>query len=214
MRRTLAVLAATPLALVALGGPASAAGPDVTHTTYSAANADAYWSSGEGASYIEGTLTAALTRTGPVLDVWQLTPYGSEGFVTTTVTQAKTGFTFTIDFARLQSATLVAENLAGEVCTYEDESDADGDCVPTSLDISVRWTGEGPITSGSSNERFKADGFSINVHSQSKGRDATAAGSITGGTIDVDGFDFASLSSVKYTETKRCTADACEAPGL
>jgi hypothetical protein len=203
-------VAVTPLALMALGGPAVAAKPEVTHTTYTSAYADAYWSSGEGESYVEGGVHAALTSDGPELWVWQITPSTEGGFVETTLT-GEGDHTFTIDKGRLGSASLVGEDLATETCTYDEEGTKLGECEPGSIDIDLTWTGEGKISRGGLTERFKGDGFSINVHVTSTDRAASVEGAITG-AIDVEEFGEAMLGTYKQVETKRCVADACEEP--
>lgn len=209
MRRLIAILAATPLALLALAGPADAAKPEVIHTSYSSASADVYWSS-EGESYLEGGVHAALTSDGPELYVWQSMSNPGGGYIETTVTDAG-DYSFTIDRGRLRSARLLADDVTTSTCTYDEEYNQVGDCEVGSVDIDLTWTGQGSISRGNYTERYKNDGFSVNVHVTSTDRSAIVDGAIAG-TISFDQFADGMLGTYKQVETKRCAVDACPAP--
>lgn len=205
MKKTLAALAVTPLALMALAGPAAAAKPTVTRTTervaYAVASSDAELS--------KFVVIPSLTRTGPLLTLWQATADGAGGSVETTV-DTNRGFTFTIDKGRLGSATLVATNLPASTCTWQEDQKIG--CVDTTVDINLRWTGFGGITRGGSTSHEMGDGFKLVSHGRGTSRGATVAGSITIGTTTLDAPDYAELGTYQNFEMLHCTGAACPQP--
>jgi hypothetical protein len=209
MKRALAVAAVTPLALLALAGPAVAAQQEVVHTTFTSAYADTFWSSGEGDSYSEGGVHAALTSDGPELYVWQSGPELSDGYVVTDLA-GQGDYTFTIDRARLRTARLVADDLATKTCTFDWDGNQVGTCKRGSIDLDITWTGLGGITRAGHTERYKGDGFSVNATFKSTDRRASADGAVTG-AISTDEFGESMLGAYKSVETMRCN-QACPAP--
>lgn len=205
MNKTLAALAVTPLALMALAGPATAAKPTVTRTTESVAYAVAS-SEAELSKFV---VIPSLTRTGPQLSLWQATADGAGGSVETTV-ETNRGFTFTIDKGRLGSATLVATNLPASTCTWQDDQKLG--CVDTTVDINLRWTGFGRITRGGTTSHQMGDGFKLVSHGKGTSRGATVAGSVSIGTTTLDAFDYAELGTYKNFEMVHCTGTACPQP--
>ncbi len=211
MKRLLAALAVTPLALMALAGPATAARPDVTHLNDESWFAEAGWSS-ESGDLVTYTYASARTGTGGTeLNLSQGTfdpEDPSSGTVETTAT-ASSGFTFTIS-NKLSSATLVAEDLPVKTCTLDEFGEPIGDCTFSTVDVMLTWTGQGVLTRGSYSDRIKGDGFSMNVHMTWQDRDATVTGDVSGFDLDTAHLDWAYMHHEKQVKTGRCVGEACE----
>lgn len=205
MRKMLAALAVTPLALMALAGPATAARPTVIRTTERTAYAVAS-SEGELSKFV---VIPSLTRTGPLLSLWQGSADGAGGSVETRV-DTNRGFTFTIDKARLGTATLVATGLPATTCTWVEDQQTG--CVDTTVDIDLTWTGVGAISRGGSTSHEMGDGYRLVSHGRGTSRQATVTGSITIGTTTLDTPDHAELGTYQNFEMLHCTGAACPQP--
>lgn len=208
MRRVLAALAVTPIALLALGGPADAARPRVTHESYRAVFAGANWELERADSVVVGAVIPSITKSGAELYVDQVLV--RDGTMTTTLVEVEDGFTFTMNGGRLTSATLNATDLPALVCTYE-ESDPEGDCGWSLVDISLVWTGSGPLTRSLTLDRYRQAGLSLNRHESYTIREATVTGGISGGSISVLGEEMVNenLGRTQSTKVERCTQEPC-----
>jgi len=193
-----------PLAILALAAPATAAEPDVTRTSESAASAVTGSELEAGRWFAE----ADLTKSGPRLNLWYGT-FDEDGGVETKV-EATSGFSFRIARARLTSARLVAEDLPGLTCTYQGEEETG--CVATPVDLSITWTGQGSIARGGSSFREKGDGYMIVGHGTGTTRDAAVTGTFTLGDVVVDASGNGALGTYKNFESMRCQPGACEFP--
>lgn len=205
MRKILAALAVTPLALMALAGPATAAKPTVIRSTERVAYAVAA-SEGDLSKFV---VIPSLTRTGPVLSLWQGTADGAGGSVETRL-ETNRGFTFTIDKARLGTARLVATDLPASTCTWVEDQEIG--CVDTTVDIDLTWTGVGRITRAGSTSHEVGDGFRLVSHGRGTSRGATVTGSITIGTTTLPAPDHAELGTYQNVEMLHCTGTACPQP--
>lgn len=215
MKRLLASAAVTPLALLALGGPAVAAQPEPKpqHTTDIATYAHAEWMYESEGLYVEGGLSAVDTRNGPVL-VLEQGAYSEGGAWTRTFIpeDEQVSFDLTMDRARLTAAQLHADDVPVQVCTYEAQGDEDPDCVPSTVDVSLTWTGDGPITRSGDSSHYADGTMRINTHGNYTSREATVLGSVTG-AVDVDDFAASWMVRSRYIEIKRCISDTpCEEP--
>ena len=94
-----------------------------------------------------------------------------------TIADVTSGFSFTIDSAKLNSASTSGSGLPATTCTYDANFDLIG-CTDTSINVSASWTGQGPIAREASNDHFQFDGFKVSSHFNGTDRNATAIGSI------------------------------------
>lgn len=211
MKRIVAVLAATPLVLMAFAGPANAAKPEVTHLNDSGVFADAYWHSEDGNTFTDSNVSVFKTKSGTELHLSHSTAQWDGGGSIATFADAVSGFTFTMS-KRLGTARLVAEDLPVSTCTYDENGEVVGECEDSTVDVALTWTGEGALTRGSVSEHVKFDGGSMNVHITFMNRAATVTGSVTGFDLSADELQGASLGAEKQVKTGRCTGAACEAP--
>ncbi len=213
MRRHLAALAVTPLAMMAFAGPAAAqshAGSPVTHLNERSRSAEAQWTSESGGLVTESGVMVYRTSAGTELHLWRATygPDGPSGVVVTSA-DADSGFTFTIS-RQLTTATVTATDLPVLTCTLDEYGEPIGECTTSTVDVTLTWTGEGKITRGSYTEHQKGDGYSLNVHATWTSRAASVAGSVTGFDLSAANLSYASLSQNKQVKTGRCFGDACQ----
>lgn len=213
MRRHLAALAVTPLALMAFAGPAAAqsqAGSPVTHLNERSRSAEALWSSESGGLVTDSWVTVYQTSAGTELHLQRATydPSGPSGAVVTSA-DAASGFTFTFS-RQLTTATVTATDLPVLTCTLDEIGEPIGECTASTVDVTLTWTGAGKITRGTYMEHQKGDGYSVNVHVTWTSRAASVAGSVSGFGLSAANFRYASLSQNKQVKTGRCFGDACE----
>ena len=91
-------------------------------------------------------------------------------------------------------------------------SDAMGNlfnCSATTIDLTVAWTGQGPITRSVFNDHFKTAGFSENDHFNGTDRAATAAGTVAGSTVSASQLQFADLGFTNSGTIARCIGTGC-----
>lgn len=205
MKRTLAAVAAIPLALVALAAPASAAKPQVTRT----ADSGSYAAASTELEMAKFFVNPVATRSGTHLTLWYGKADGAGGSVETMV-QADHGFTFTIDRARLGSATLVGTGLPATTCTWHEDTELG--CVSSSVDVSLTWKGEGAIARGGSTSHEKRAGFMMVTHGSGTSRNATVSGSVHVGGTSISTFDYAELGTFRNFQMVHCTGAACPPP--
>jgi hypothetical protein len=211
MKRLLASLVVTPLALVALGGPAVAGKPDskTTHVSEGATYAHASWEYTSGDTWVEGGVSAVHTRQGPVLVLSQVAFSEDGTFTETSVVDEQAEFTLTMDRARLTQATLHADDVPVQVCVYEDPEEGP-DCTDSTVDISLAWTGEGPLLRSGFSAHFSDGTMRVNTHGLERERQAEVEGAITG-AVTVDEFSAALMVKSKFVEITRCLT-VCEQP--
>ncbi len=215
MRRALMGLAVAALTVVSLAVPASAAAGQVTHLRFSGTLAEAYWSVGPQDATTETYVAVSQSRQGSQLAYDRFAPaVDASGTVTykEVFADVTDGFTSTVDTARLTGASVSGTGLAATECTF----DADGNeigCSPTTIDVSVNWTGQGAIGRQVANTHFKRGAYSFRSHLVGTNRDATAAGTFTGpfgsDSLTADGLQWATLSNTREAETTICIGGNC-----
>jgi hypothetical protein len=151
----------------------------------------------------------ALSRTGPQL-VFQYGKADGVGGSVETMVDTNQDFTLTFGKGRLASATLVAEKVPALTCTYQD--DVQTGCVSSNVDISLSWTGFGPVSRGGWTSHEISDGFKLISHGSGTSRSATVTGSITVDKTTLNTFDYAELGANKSFEMTHCTGTACPQP--
>jgi hypothetical protein len=83
------------------------------------------------------------------------------------------------------------------------------ECADTTIDVSVTWTGQGPIGRSVVNEHFKSDGVLLTEHSSGTSRNATATGMLAGLTLSASDLQFADLGTTKSGTTTVCIGNNC-----
>ena len=212
MRRALIGLAVTTATALALAGPASAAPGQVTTFRFHGTFADAFWSTSSATSFTDTTVSVSTSKQGSELFVDQFTgnldANGNFTGGTDTSADVTTGFSFAIDKGTLTSASTSGSGLPATTCTV----DANGNvisCSPTTIDVTVTWTGQGPITRAVVNDHFKSNGFSETDHFNGTDRAATATGTVAGSTLSASELQFADLGFTNSGTITRCIGTGC-----
>jgi len=211
MRRAIIALAAAALASLAFAGSASAASGQVTHFTFSGTFANAFWIT-SSANVITDTLVNASTSSqGSQLLVDQfsdnLDVNGSVTGFTDTSAEVTSGYSFAIK-QPLASASVSASGLPATTCTFDANFNLIG-CTPTTIDVNVNWTGQGPISRSVSNTHAKSDGFNVTTHFNATGRAVTAIGTVGGLTLTASDLQGGELGTTKSGTITVCTGTSC-----
>ena len=82
-------------------------------------------------------------------------------------------------------------------------------CSATTINVTVAWTGQGPITRSVFNDHFKTAGFSENDHFNGTDRAATAAGTVAGSTLGASELQFADLGFTNSGTIAVCKGTGC-----
>jgi hypothetical protein len=82
-------------------------------------------------------------------------------------------------------------------------------CTATTIDLTVAWTGQGPIARQVSNAHFKVAGFSETDHFNGTDRAATATATFSGSTLNPSDLQFADLGSANSATIQRCIGLHC-----
>ena len=212
MRRALIGLAVTTFTLLALAGPASAASGQVTQFRFHGTFADAFWFASSATSFTATAVNVSMSKQGSELYVDQFTgnldAMGNFTGGTDTFADVTSGFSFAIDKTHLTSASTSGSGLPATTCTV----DANGNvisCSPTTIDVTVTWTGQGPITRAVVNDHFKSNGFSETDHFNGTDRAATATGTVAGSTLSASELQFADLGFTNSGTITRCIGTGC-----
>ena len=125
MRRALIGLAVAALTVLALAGPASAAPGQVTQFRFSGTFAEADWFTSSATSPTETFINVSQSKQGSELFIHQFTGHVDKkgNFLGGTDTSADvtSGFSFVIDQARLESASVSGSGLPATTCTVDVE---------------------------------------------------------------------------------------------
>ena len=207
-KRLYAAVAALAVISALAAPPANASAVFVDHSHFSGGFADADWQTGNTSTFIE--VSKSKYRENPLL-LWhsvtvQTDSSGNFTGLTDSTDIAGTGTsTFTIDSRGLTGATLTQSDVLEETCSY-DANFTETDCSFTRGDVSVIWSGEGPISiTGEHNSHTHLPGMTTNVHYSGQSRAATATGMIFGGIhlTSADMMD-ASIGFAKNGSTTVC----------
>ena len=212
MRRAFIGLAVTALAVLAFAGPASAASGQVTRFSFHGTFADAFWSTSSATSFTDTSVSVSKSMQGSELFVDQfsgnLDANGNFTGGTDTSADVTTGFSFAIDKAQLTTGSTNGLGLPATTCTL----DANGNvisCSASTIDVTVAWTGQGPITRGVANDHFKSTGFSVSDHFNGTDRAAAATGTVGGNAHGATDLQFADLGSTNSGTITRCIGTGC-----
>jgi hypothetical protein len=212
MNRILNVMVVA-ISLVAAGAASSSAAPgQVSHYRLRGAVAEAAWAKTVGTDFVGAYVQSSDSKQGSELNVEQFHDrYDGNGrFIGSTVKHAAvtSGYSFAIDKARLDTATVDASGVPATLCRFDANWNQIGRCSQTTLDVHAAWTGEGLITRAVKNDHYRYHGFSITEHSNGTERNATATATINGVDLTRD-FLFASLTTNNYGNTVVCLHTAC-----
>ncbi|HEX9300118.1 MAG TPA: hypothetical protein VF968_08305 [Actinomycetota bacterium] len=175
---------------------AFAAPADVHHFAFRGSVAEGAWLSRTDTSFTFTYVNAMKTRTDQELFVDQDTEYFDNGgnFIgdTDTFVDVPNGFSFTTDAGKLSAASVSGSHVPGTTCSYDANFDLIG-CTGTAVDVSVTWTGYGPIGRGTFHDQFHSDGFTFSDHFQGMSRKAVASGTVGGRVLTTDDLGFADM---------------------
>jgi hypothetical protein len=212
MRRAFIGLAVTAFTVLALAGPASAAPGQVTQFRFHGTFTDAFWFTSSATSFTDNFVNVSTSKQGSELIVdhfvGNLDASGNFTGGTDTSADVTTGFSFAIDKAQLTSASVSGSGLSATTCTV----DANGNvisCSPATIDVTVVWTGQGPISRAVVNQHVKSAGFSVTDHFNGTDRAATAAGTVAGSSVSASELQFADLGSTNSGTITRCIGLSC-----
>jgi hypothetical protein len=210
--RAIRLLFLVALIIGLVAGSASAAPGQTTHFRFHGTFADAEWFISSDTSFTDGFVSVSRTRQGQEMFVELFTEnFDSNGNFTgaiDTFADVTSGFSFTIDARKLDSASTSGSGLPATTCTYDANFDLIG-CTDTSINVSASWTGQGPIARETSNDHFQFDRFKVSSHFNGTDRNATASGSIGGVTFAPADLEFADLGRANSGETDICIGNSC-----
>lgn len=226
MRRVLIGLSATATAFTLLGfaGSASATTGQVIQARGHGPFAVGEWATGPGptASFtlvdvntLDVPLGVVPNVTESQLSVDQITGNQDSGLNftsgTDTFADVTSGFSFDIDKAQLTTATLSASGIPATTCAL-DANGNDINCTPTTIDVTVTWTGTGIIDRSSFNQLLKLQhGVSVvvlNQHVNGTSRSATTTGTFDGSPITGFGSG-GTLGFANQSQIYLCRGDSC-----
>ena len=212
MRRALIGLAVTAFTVLALAGPASAASGQVTTLRFHGTFAEAFWSTNSTASFTDTMVVVSTLKKGSELSVDHFTGnldnMGNFTGGTDTFADVTTGFSFAIDKTHLTSASTSGSGLSATTCSVDQFGNEFG-CSATTIDVTVVWTGLGPIARQVVNQHFKSSGFSQTLHFNGTDRAATATGTVAGSTLSASELQFADLGFTNSGTITRCIGLSC-----
>ena len=212
MKRALIGLAVTTFTVLALAGPASAASGQVTQVRFNGTFAEALWSTSSAASFTNYEVNVSTSKQGSELYVDQFTgnlnAMGNFTGGTDTFADVTTGFSFAIDKNQLTSASTNGSGLPAMTCSVDASGNESG-CSATTMDATVTWTGQGPITRAVNNQHFKSSGFSQTNHVNGTDRAAAATGTVAGSTLGASELAFADLGFTNSGTITRCIGPSC-----
>jgi hypothetical protein len=211
MKRSLIGLAVMAFTVLAFAAPASAAPGQVTQFRFHGTFADAFWFSSTAASFTTTSVTVQQSK-GSELFVDQFIgntdANGNFTGGTDTFADVTTGFSFSIDKAQLTTGNTSGSGIPATTCAV-DVNGNETNCTATTIDLTVAWTGQGPITRGVSNDHFRTAGFSQNDHFNGTDRVANATGTFSGSTLNASDLQFADLGFSNSGTIVRCIGLAC-----
>jgi hypothetical protein len=210
MKRILLVAASAMATALSMAAPAGAVSGQIIHSHFNGNFAEASWGSSTTTADTSTYLRVSQSNRGSQLLAEQfVVTYDAQHNVTgaaDTLVDAPAGFNFTIDANKLTTAAVTATELPATICTYDASFNQTG-CAGTALDLSVTWTGQGPITRNTNNSRVSVPGFSITDHLNGINRDGTADGNM--GSTALGTSDFAILGKAVSGSTTLCVGGHC-----
>jgi len=213
MKLFLAGLVTALVAMLIGVGSASASPAQTFHFHFNGTFAEALWETSTATTITDTDIQASRTRTGQqelFLDQFTQTVDQNGTFqgATDTFADVTSGFSFTIDSNKFNTASVSGTNIPAQTCTYDANFDLIG-CTDTTIDASADWTGQGPVTQSVSGDHFHTHGFSATDHFSGKSRDATATGSIGGLTLGTGDLQFADLGNANSGSVSVCIGTSC-----
>lgn len=211
MRRALIGLAVTAFTVLVFAGPASAASGQVTRFSFHGTFADAFWFTSSATSFTDTFVNVSQSMQGSELFVDNFTgnldKKGNFTGGTDTFADVTSGFSVAIDKA-LTTGSTSGSGLPATTCTVDANFNFIN-CSATTIDVTVAWTGQGPISRSVFNDHFKSTGFSVNDHFNGTDRAATANGTVAGSTVGASQLQFADLGTANSGTTTVCIGTTC-----
>lgn len=208
LKRALIGLAVTAFTVLAFAGPASAAPGQVLSFRFHGTFADAFWFSSTSSTSFTAT-TVNVTPSELLVDQFtgNTDPSGNFTGGTDTFADVTSGFSFSIDKARLTTGS-TSGSIPGTTCAV-DVNGNETNCTATTIDLTVAWTGQGPIIRQVVNQHVKVGGFSETDHFNGTDRAAAATGTFSGSTLNPSDLQFADLGFANSGSIQRCIGLSC-----
>jgi len=213
MKLVLAGLVTALVAMLSCAGSASASPAQTFHFHFNGTFAEALWETSTATTITDTYINPARTSKGQqelFLDQFTQTVDQNGAFqgATDTFADVTSGFSFTIDSSKFNTASVSGTNIPAQTCTYDANFDLIG-CTDTTINASADWTGQGPLTQSVSSDHFHTHGFTASDHFSGKSRDATAAGTIGGLTLGTADLQFADLGKANSGSVIICIGTSC-----
>lgn len=211
--KRIVVLLAVALGLLSAASSSLAASPgQVTHYRSHGAVAEAGWARTIGTDFVGAYVQASSDKSNGelVIEVFH-DRYDAQGrFLGSTVKHAAvtSGYAFTIDKAKLNTATVDASGVPATLCRFDANWNPIGECEATTIDVHAAWTGQGLVARSIKNDHYRYHGFGLIEHSNGTQREAIATAIVDGTDVTRD-FLFATLSANLYGSTTICLHGAC-----
>ena len=212
MKRIAMLLAIVAGVLCVASSSLAAAPGQISHYRVHGAVAEAGWARTVGTDFVGAYVQASADRRRGelVVEVFH-DRYDQHGrFLGSTVKHAAvtSGYAFAIDKAKLDSATVDANDVPATLCRFDANWEPIGPCDATKIDVHAAWTGQGLVARSVKNDHYRYHGFGLIEHSNGTQRDATATALVDGVDVTRD-FLFATLSTNLYASTTICLHGAC-----
>jgi hypothetical protein len=201
------------VAMLSCVGPASASPGQTFHVRFNGTFAEAAWETSTASTITDTYINPSRTSNGQLqlfVDQFTQTVDQSGAFQGATDTSAlvTSGFAFTIDSGKFNTASVSGTNIPAQTCTYDANFNLIG-CTDTTIDASTNWTGQGPVTQSVTSDHFHTHGFTENDHFSGKSRGATATGTIGGLTLGSGDLAFADLGTTHSGSVVICVGATC-----
>ena len=206
MRRLILGMIVAVVGLLAFVSSAGAAAGQTTHFRFHGNFAEADWFVSTSTTFTDTTFNVSQSKDGKELFVERFV--ATQSGATDTVVDVTSGFSFSIDTKKLDTATVSGSSLPATRCTYDVNGNLIG-CSHVRVSFQATLTGQGPISRGTSNDHFKSDGFSVTDHFNGTDRGAIATGSFAGIALRARQLEFADLGHTNEGSVFICKGTGC-----
>ena len=213
MRRCLSCLVFVVLGVLLVVPSAGAATGQTFHFRFHGTFAEAEWFHATSTSFTDTYVNVSKSKSGSqelFLDRFRQT-FDSNGNTTggvDTSLDVTSGFSFSIDAKKFDTASLSGSGLPATRCTFDANFNLVG-CSNVTLSVSVQWTGQGPLGHETANDHFKLGGFSVNDHFSGAVRNALASGTVGSATLSANDLAFADMGRANSGTVLVCIGNNC-----
>ena len=210
MRRLLIGLSVAAFALFASAGVASAAPGQTIKFKFHGPFADAAWFSSNPDNTVQISTFVQVVQSELLADQFTANFDTSGNFSggTDTFADVTSGFSFAIDKAQLTTGSASGSGIPATTCVID--ANFNETCSPTTMDLAVDWTGQGPILREVANDHIKLGLLHESDHVNETDRPGTTAtGTLSGSTLNPGDFQFADLGFANSGTTILCIGNSC-----